>query len=213
MPLPNRVDPFGTIFATPERGGFMGNRGGRLHDARRTIVRRWTSKAWITCLLAFKDYRRREVMGPESYTELFFLDEATALAAGHRPCAECRRADYNRFKALFMEAQAALGVSVRTALDMDAVLHRERLARPRARARAADLPDAAMVALDGQAWLKLRDRLRVWTPGGYGASRSLPEGEVEVLTPVATLAVLRAGYPAQMDASAGAAPARDLDLT
>ena len=212
MPLPNRVDPFGTIFATPERGGFMGNRGGRLRGAEKTIVRRWASKAWITCLLAFKDYRRKEVMGPDSYTELFFLDEATALAAGHRPCAECRRADYNRFKALFVETQAGLGVSVRTALDMDAVLHAERLARPRARARAAELPDTAMVAIDGQAWLKLGDRLMAWAPGGYGAGRPLPEGEVEVLTPAAILAVLRAGYPAQVDASAGATPARDLDL-
>ena len=204
MPLPNRVDPFGTIFATEERGGFMGNRGGRLHDARKTIVRRWTSKAWITCLLAFKNYRRKEVMGPDSYTELFFLDEATALAAGHRPCAECRRADYNRFKALFVEAQAALGVNVRLAADLDAVLHAERLVRPRAGARAGDLPDAAMVAIDGQAWLKLGDRLLAWTPGGYGPSRALPEGEVEVLTPAAILAVLHAGYVAQVDASAGA---------
>ena len=212
MPLPNRVDPFGTIFATPERGGFMGNRGGRLRGAEKTIVRRWTSKAWITCLLAFKDYRRKEIMGPDSYTELFFLDEATALAAGHRPCAECRRADYNRFKALFTAAQADLGLSVRTALDMDTVLHRERLARPRARARAADLPEAAMVAIDGQAWLKLGDRLMAWTPGGYGAVLPLPAGEVEVLTPAATLAVLRAGYLAQVDGSAGAATARDLGL-
>jgi len=205
MPLPNRVDPFGTIFATPHRGAFMGNRGGRLHDTGKTIVRRWASKAWITCLLAFKDYRRKQVMG-DSYTELFFLDEATALAAGHRPCAECRRADYNRFKALFIEAQAAQGVTVRTAMEMDAVLHRERLARPRVTARAVDLPDGSMLVLDTQAWLKRDGRLWLWGPGGYQADRPLPADAVEVLTPGATLAVLAAGYAAHMDGSSAPWP-------
>jgi hypothetical protein len=196
MPLTNRVDPFGTIFATPHRGAWMGNRG-RLHDARRNLVRRWAGKCWITCALSFKDYHRPELMRPDSYTELFFLDEATAYAAGHRPCAECRRADYARFKAAFVQRHP----SVRTAADMDQILHRERIG-PRQGACPSDLPDGAMVALDGQAWLKRGAQLRLWTPGGYAGARSLPTEPVEVLTPPTTLAILAAGVPVQIAASA-----------
>jgi hypothetical protein len=201
MPLTNRVDPFGVIFATPHKGAWMGNRG-RLHDARKQVVRRWAGKTWITCALAFRDYRRRELMAADSYTELFFLDEATAYAAGHRPCAECRRADYNAFKAAFAAARPA--DDIRAALQMDVILHAERTAAVRARAPATALPDGAMIALGGQAFLKLGDGLRPWTPGGYGPARSLPGGEVEVLTPPAILAVLRAGLPVQIHGSAQA---------
>jgi hypothetical protein len=201
MPLPNRVDPFGVIFATPHRGAWMGNRG-RLHDGARRVVRRWAGKTWITCALSFRDYRRRELMAPDSYTELFFLGEATAYAAGHRPCAECRRRDYNAFKAAF--AAARPGDDIRTAGQMDAVLHAQRTAPVRDRALAADLPDGAMAAIDGRAFLKLGATLRAWTPGGYGAAQFPPQGEVEVLTPAAILAVLRAGLPVQVDGSARA---------
>lgn len=197
MPLQNRVDPFGALFATPHRGAWMGNRG-RLHDAQRNIVRRWAGKCWIACALQFKDYRRAALMRPDSYTELFFLDEATAYAAGHRPCAECRRADYNRFKAAF----TAVHPAARTAADLDAILHRERTG-PRAQARPADLPDGAMVAEAGQAWLKAGAALRLWTPAGYAEARALPQAAMDVLTPATTVALLRAGLPVQIDASAG----------
>lgn len=190
-PLRNRVDPFGRIFATPHRGQFMGNRG-RLHDAHRNVVRRWAGKCWITCALSFRDYYRPQMMRPDSYTELFFLDEPTALAAGHRPCAECRRADYNRFKALF--APTPLKAPSLKAGQIDAILHAERTARTRPRARPTDLPDGAMIALDGQPWLKRADHLHLWTPAGYTDTRPLPDTELDLLTPPSTVAVLRAGY-------------------
>ena len=205
MHLTNRVDPFGVIFATPHKGDWMGNRG-RLHDAHKQVVRRWAGKAWITCALDFRGRHRDEMMAPDSYTELFFLDEATAYAAGHRPCAECRRADYNRFKAAFGAAFPASrpGGAIVAAGQMDAILHAERTAAGRARAPAASLPDGAMAAIGGQAFLKLGDALRPWTPGGYDVAHALPGGEVEVLTPPAILALLRAGLPVQVHASARA---------
>src|SRR5438132_14289469 len=148
MPLQNRVDPFGELHAVAARGLFMGNRGGRIHRDDRTLPRRrWTSRAWICCRLAFKG-RHRTVWG-HSYTELFFLDEPTALAAGHRPCYECRRADANAFAAAWARAKG-LRTSPR-APAMDRVLHAERLAG-RAKRRHAmaldELPDGAMVAID-----------------------------------------------------------------
>ena len=201
MPLPNRVDPFGVIFATPHHGAWMGNRG-RLHDAGKHIRRRWAGKTWITCALSFRGRHRPELMAADSYTELFFLDEATAYAAGHRPCAECRRADYNRFKAAF--AASRPGEAVGKAAQMDAILHAERTAAVRARARASSLPDGAMAAIGGQAFLKRGGALSPWTPGGYGAPVPLPAGEVEVLTPPTILALLRAGLPVQFHPSARA---------
>lgn len=200
MPLQNRVDPFGTIFATECRGDLMGNRG-RLHDEHKAIVRAWGGKAWITCALAFNG-RKRLLMSPDSYTELFFLDEATALAAGHRPCAECRRADYNRFKTAFAQAQAAQGVAIRSASDIDGVLHRDRTRAGRQTERAAALPDGVMAVLDDQAWLKVGEALRLWTPAGYTLSRPLPAFELEILTPAATVAALQAGYVAHLHRSA-----------
>jgi len=200
MPLQNRVDPFGHIFAKPHKGSWMGNRGGRLHDEHRHIVKRWTNRTWIICVLAFKG-RRRTIMGPNTYTELFFMDEATALAAGHRPCAECRRADYNAFKVAFIESQARLGVTISTAADMDRILHQQRTERPRPMANASDLPDGAMAAFEGKPWLKLGYHLHLWTPGGYADRMALPGQDIEILTPAATLAVLRAGYRPQMGPS------------
>ena len=127
MPLQNRVTPTGEIIATPHRGLFTGNRG-IIHDpATRTLLaRRWANKAWLTCLCEFKG-RRREVMGGRSWTELFFLDEATAFAAGHRPCFFCRRDDANRFRAAWEQGNGVTNVLAR---DIDAVLHRERLGSP-----------------------------------------------------------------------------------
>jgi len=192
MPLANRVDPFGKLFATPARGLLMGNRGGRLHDENKKLgARRWASKQWICCRLEFNN-RHREVWG-NGYTELFFLDEVTALAAGHRPCFECRRKDADHFAALFFrEKQRA------TAAEMDKVLHAERLAgkAKRTHRRSIDaLPDGAMIALAGQPFAVRGNRLLPWTPRGYAAPQRRPRTKgVDVLTPPAILAVLSRGY-------------------
>lgn len=192
MPLQNRVTPFGEIVAAAERGTLMGNRGGRLHDAERRLTRRrWASRAWIACLLQFKG-RRREVMQPNRYTELFFLDEAAAFAAGHRPCFECRRVDALRFRDAFGAARAD---------EIDRALHAERLGR-KPEVDVAGLPDGAMVALDGAAWLVWRGALRRWSFAGYGATRP-PAGRALLLTPPGAVAAFRNGYAPAAHASAG----------
>ncbi|MEO1329622.1 MAG: hypothetical protein AAFW46_08170 [Pseudomonadota bacterium] len=200
MPLQNRVDPFGEISARPERGTLMGNRGGRLHDAdKRLGRRRWVSKSWIACQLCFKG-RAREVMGP-SYTELFFLDEATALAAGHRPCFECRRADAIAFAEAWA-ASAGLEAPPRAA-EMDRTLHEERLMRRFGRrskskrsfeARLSSLPSGAMVALWGASWLVADDYLLRWSHAGYVQAIRPLDGMARVLTPPSIVGALRAGY-------------------
>ena len=164
MPLPNRVDPFVTLVATRARGTLLGNRGGRIHnDERRLTARRWTSKQWICCRLDFNN-RHRKVWG-DSYTELFFLDEVTALTAGHRPCFECRRQDAERFAALFSgQAKRA------SAPAMDKILHAERLdgKAKRTHRRAIDtLPDGAMIVRAGEAFAVRGNSLLHWTPAGY----------------------------------------------
>jgi len=191
-PLRNRVDPFGELWSTPARGALMGNRGGRFHREDRTLGRRrWASRQWIACVCEFKN-RRREVWGA-GYTELFFFDEPTALAAGHRPCFECRRADAEAFRRAW-NSQAPP-----SAPEMDAALHRERLneeGRKRIHAAPiADLPDGAMIARDSGAFAVLRDRLLPWSFSGYGAPIPRPRRELaEVLTPPSIVAVLAAGY-------------------
>jgi hypothetical protein len=200
MPLQNRVTPFGDLVATTARGGLMGNRGGRLHDGRRKLTaRRWVSKQWICCRLDFNG-RHRTVWG-ESYTELFFLDEVTAFAAGHRPCFECRRKDAERFAALFSK-QAARA----SAAAMDARLHAERLdghSKRTHRRAFAGLPDGAMVVIDGKAHAARGDRVLPWTPAGYERAQPRPNGDVEVLTPPSILAVLARGYAPLWHESAG----------
>ena len=192
MPLQSRVSPFGELFATPARGTLMGNRGGRLHDAQRKLsMRRWVNRAWICCRLAFND-RHRKVWG-NSYTELFFLDEVTAFAAGHRPCFECRRKDAERFALLFSgKTQRA------SAAAMDKILQAERLdgkAKRSHRAKLDSLPDGAMISLDGDAFAVRGQSLLKWTPGGYSQPRSRPRGiDVDVLTPPSIVTVLRRGY-------------------
>ena len=195
MPLQNRVDPFGELFVTSARGLFMGNRGGRFHtDAQRLTSRRWVSPQWICCVTRFKQ-RKRDVWG-RFYTELFFLDEPTALAAGHRPCFECRRKDAEAFTEYWRQAQS-LTVRPRAA-DMDEVLHRERLngkAKRRHRRSVDDLPDGAFISLDGAAFAVHGDALLRWTAAGYEERAPRPGGiMVDVLTPPAILDVLRAGY-------------------
>ena len=196
MPLQNRVTPFGEIIATQQRGMFMGNRGGQIHDIATKSLggRRWASKAWICCLTAFKD-RQRAVMGA-SYTELFFLDEVTAFAAGHRPCFECRRHDSLAFSDLWRTARDL--TERPRAAEMDAVLHRERLDGKSKRTHPAnlkDLPNGCAINLDGEAWALNGDRLLRWTAGGYIEARPRNIlGPADVLTPPSIVAVLRAGY-------------------
>ena len=202
MPLPDRVSPFGELFATPARGTLMGNRGGRIHtDDRKLTSRRWASRQWICCVLDFKG-RQRDVWG-RYYTELFFLDEVTAFAAGHRPCFECRRKDAERFAKLFSgEGKRA------TATAMDQVLHAERLDGKvkRLHRRALDsLPDGAMIARDNEAFAVRGPQLLRWTPSGYDRAVPRPrEIEVDVLTPPSILNVLEAGYVPRWHSSSGA---------
>ena len=195
MALQNRVTPFGEIVAVPERGTFTGNRG-IIHDpASRTLLRRrWTSKAWIVCLCAYKGVRR-PVMARRSWTELFFLDEATALAAGHRPCFYCRRADAEAFRAAWA---AGNGVSPPRAAAIDAVLHGERLDRGAKRLHplalpVTALPDGAMVAAGGDALLVVGGRALRWSPGGYREVAGAVFAD-RLITPPSSVAALAAGY-------------------
>ena len=191
MPRQNRVTPRGELIAVEARGTFMGNRG-CLHDAAGSIRRPWQLKRWIICELEFKG-RHRPVMQPGHYTELFFLDEATALAAGHRPCAECRRDAYRAFLAAWVTNRPSAGPL--TAGAVDEVLHRERIAPPW-QAPLDTLPDGAFVALPGdpRPFLVLGDTLMAWTPGGYTDRIARSLATVEVLTPRSTVEALRAGY-------------------
>lgn len=207
MPRRNRVTPFGELVATPERGTLFGNRG-VLHDAGGVIRRPWQVRRWLVCVLEFRG-RRRTVMTPDRYTELFFLDEATALAAGHRPCAECRRARFLDFCRAWKSARPADGGAGRPTADaIDRRLHAERVGRDRAKrtytAALDGLPDGVFVDDgDGQACLLWRGRLLAWTPGGYRESRPRPRGpKVQVLTPRSTVAAIRAGYVPEVHATA-----------
>ena len=205
MPLQNRVTPDGHIIATRARGTLMGNRGGMMHRLDQTLgPRRWISKAWITCRLSYKG-RWREVMGPNAYTELFFLDEATAFAAGHRPCYECRRADAVAFAELWAEVRS--GEKRARASEMDAILHSERLndAQQKAvfQAQIQDLPTGAMVRWRDGAYLVIGGRLFRWAPEGYKAAIDVdPSMMVDVLTPPSILDVFRAGYDADVHETA-----------
>ena len=203
MPLQNRVTPRGEIVATPHRGLFTGNRG-IIHDpATKTLLnKRWSSPAWLTCVCEFRG-RRRDVMGGRSWTELFFLDEATAFAAGHRPCFFCRRDDALRFRAAW---QAGNGVTHVSAPEMDAVLHRERLAGRNKRLHALPspigrLPDGAMVALDGESYAIAKGRMLRWSFDGYYRTR-IDAGAAMLLTPPSTLRALQSGYRAMLHPSA-----------
>ena len=186
MPLQNRVTPLGELVATPARGLVYGNRG-CLHDAGGRIRRDFAVKRWLACRLEFRGRRRSPLLQPGRYTELFFLDEATALAAGHRPCAECRREDYERFAELVGARADAI----------DERLHAERLdgrARRLHPAVLEDLPDGAFVLEDGEPRLVLGRRLLAWTPAGYERPRPRPAGRAALITPPTLVSVLRSGW-------------------
>jgi hypothetical protein len=201
-PARNRVTPLGEIVAIPLRGGWTGNRG-ILHRGRE-IVRFHASDLWITCALEFRG-RRREQWQPHHYTFLYFHDEAVSLAAGHRPCAECRRDSYNAYRSAWADG---LGVLQPAAKEVNRQLHRERIV-PRTHRRRlhelpwAELPDGTFVWLDGAACLSLDGCLVEWTHAGYGAARPRPaRGLASAITPPSTVAALQAGYPVQIDESA-----------
>jgi hypothetical protein len=195
MPLQNRVTPSGEIIATAHRGLFTGNRG-IIHDpnTKTLLSKRWASKAWLACVCEFRG-RRREVMGGRSWTELFFLDEATAFAAGHRPCFFCRRDDAVRFRAAWEEGNRVENLR---AAEIDATLHRERLSGGKKRLHALpmpvdELPDGAMLQEGAESYLIVKGRALLWSPGGY---REAPNAikDATLLTPPSTLRALSAGY-------------------
>lgn len=198
MRYQNRVTPFGQLIATSARGTLMGNRG-ILHDAQQQVIKRWAHQQWIHCVLDFKG-RRRQIMSPGKYTELFFLDEPTALAAGHRPCGECQRPKYKQFKALM---EAIHGRSLKSA-EIDKILHKERLMWQTGKrtkqkrtfsAELQTLPDFTFVAIDESTYLWRNGEIQRWTPFGYDSAEKIEKGrEVEVLTPFSIVEVLRRGY-------------------
>ncbi|MGP3790057.1 hypothetical protein [Pseudomonas sp. B392_1p] len=202
MPLKNRVDPHSQLHAIPARGTFMGNRG-RLHNAARQIVRQWKGHPWITCTLSFKDYQRPGMMMPNSYTELFFLDEPTAYAAGHRPCAECRRPAYKLFKAAWARAfPEQLDLSAKA---IDNLLHAARLNADGSQrtwiAKLADLPDGCMIEHAGECVLLWRGEQWRWSFAGYTPLQPAIaiQQYITVLTPEPIVRLFAAGLAAALD--------------
>jgi len=198
MPLQNRVTPFGEIVAVPERGTMMGNRG-ILHDAHGRVRRAWAGKLWICCLLEFRG-RRDPVMAPGHYTRLFFLDEPTALAAGHRPCAYCRREAYRAFQSAWAAGNSSLGFGpTPRAAEMDRVLHEERIGPGGSKrlheADLASLPDGSFIQEhERSALLVWRGTLWRWSPAGYRDAGPVRPGFVLSLTPPSIVASLASGY-------------------
>ncbi|MEM8530734.1 MAG: hypothetical protein AAGF95_07820 [Chloroflexota bacterium] len=208
MPLQNRVTPYSSIEVAPARGLLMGNRGCLHNDQRELVSQRWRHRAWISCVLQHGD-RRRTLMQPRHYTELFFLDEAVALAAGHRPCALCRRAAFEAFR-------TAVSTQSRVrATQLDAMLHSERVARMRGQVSWRDtlgnLPDGSMIVLPDvpdQVWLKHKGCLLRWSHVGYDCAIPLSDAQiVEVLTPPTIRCALAAGYEPILHSSVGGSSA------
>jgi len=195
MPLPNRIRPDGSLFADPARGTLFGNRGGRFHDPVMQALpqRLFATKQWICCVLSFKG-RQRDVWG-RYYTELFFCDEVTALAAGHRPCVECRRRDAHAYRAALV---AGLGLAQEPLFpEIDERLDRERRdgrQKRLHRLEARDLPDGAMIAAGGEFLALKGDAALLWSPAGYAERRARPGGLVAVVTPPSSLAALVNDY-------------------
>jgi hypothetical protein len=200
--LQNRVDPFGNIIKTAARGAWMGNRG-ILHDDKQQVLRPFKLKAWITCKLEFKD-RKRTVMAPNRYTELFFLDEATSFAAGHRPCFECRRDDFNKFKSLWLKGNPEYNLDAKTSIQkIDEVIHKERTNKDRSkvtfREDTDNIPNGTFILINRDPFLVLNGLMYLWSPFGYEKGVSLPDTDIlTVLTPVSVVNTFRAGYVPQI---------------
>jgi hypothetical protein len=208
MPLQNRISPFSMITATPERGAWTGNRG-VIHNANKEIVRNHAVKYWITCVLEYKNFQRK-VMTPNRWTELFFLDEATAFAAGHRPCGFCRNADFKRFKKLWLLANGEqYGLAENVKMDViDQLIHLERLDKKgnqkTFKANLSTLPDGTFVSLNdsAEAYLWVQQNLYKWSFSGYTKVLEFERNQaVNVLTPFGYVEVFRAGYLPQIHVS------------
>jgi len=190
MSFQNRVNPYGEICFTHHRGKYMGNRG-HLHNEKQAIIRNYQLKRWIFCLLDFKE-RKRTIMQPGRYTELFFLDEVTALAAGHRPCAECQRYKYEMFKNIWCESNHLPSMS---APEMDEYLHAERTNQNKILMSFKSIPDFVMVEFNSKPYLKYMDQIFEWSFGGYNGPGKITTTEmVRVLTPPSIINTIRAGY-------------------
>lgn len=200
--LQNRVDPFGNIIRTKARGSWMGNRG-ILHNDDKKILRPFKSKAWLTCNLEYHG-RKRQVMAPNRYTELFFLDEAVSFAAGHRPCFECRRTDFNRFKSFWLQGNPEFKFDEKTPFQkIDQILHNERIDRNKSKVifeeSANNIPDGSFISFKNEAFLALDKLFFLWSPFGYDKGIPLPDADkLAVLTPKSVVNAFRAGYTPQM---------------
>ena len=203
--LQNRVDPFGNLIKTQARGSWMGNRG-ILHNDEQEVLRPYKLNAWITCKLEFKG-RRREVMAPKRYTELFFLDEATSFAAGHRPCFECRRNDYNRFKTLWIKGNPEYNFDEETPIkEIDDILHKERIDENNMKLTYEEdinaIPNGTFVLIDNKPYLVFGKNIYLWTPFGYEKGMALPASDtLTVLTPKSVVNTFRVGYLPQISFS------------
>lgn len=202
MPLPNGVDPRGNIHSVCPHAGWLGNRGILHRGSGKHAVRyrAWAHKSWITCLLHVPGLHR-DLMQEGSYTELFFLDEATAFSAGHRPCGQCRRARFNVFKAAWIAAnRPMMKEKVETTREIDRALHADRTTADGQMARweatFLELPSGAFIEYEGHPALKWKDRLLPWSHAGYGASLPAPQGnrQVTVLTPRSIVAMYAKGF-------------------
>jgi hypothetical protein len=200
--LQNRVDPYGNIIRTPARGHWMGNRG-VLHNVDKQIVRLFKSKAWITCVLEHKGIRRT-VMTPDRWTELFFRDEATSFSAGHRPCCECRRKDFNNFKHFWLNGNPEYGFNERVSIqEIDKILHAERILKDGSKVSYEEiighLPDGSFVEWRGRSGLILDGLVFPWSPGGYSNGEKFERNSlIKVLTPRSIVNTFRAGYRPQI---------------
>lgn len=207
MPLQNRVNPFGDLQAVNARGNLLGNRG-VLHDQGRNIVRPWARKAWVTCVLEYPGYER-PVFEPGNYSQLFFLDEVTAFAAGHRPCGSCRNQRYREFRTQWLSANPELVAGGTVAIAaIDKVLHAERAVRGGAKVTFESpvdtLPFGTFIESAGAAYLVTDTVLLPWSFHGYGRAIPLPERStpVTVLTPASIVRMFRHGFRPQVDESA-----------
>ena len=205
MALQNRVDPWGNLHAVNARGNWMGNRG-ILHNSDKQIITQWRHKQWVTCALSFKG-RQREIFAPNSYSELFFLDEATALAAGHRPCAECRREKHKEFKTIWFQANPQFGNETSSISVIDKQLHLERVDRAKNKvtfnAIVSSLPEGTIFEHESNSYLIWEDQYFLWTHHGYMKTMQAVSIDtcVAVLTPASIVAIYRLGFKPQIHPS------------
>ncbi len=196
MPLQNRVDPWGNIFTTSSRGTFLGNRG-ILHNGKKQIIKPYQHQSWVTCQLKYKD-RKRKLMSPHNYTELFFLDEATAFAAGHRPCCQCRRERYIEFKYFWVKANLKKPVDDVRISEINTIMHKDRInkrVKNTYKSKLKELPDGAFFSNNGSAYMKYKNKIYLWSFEGYCHQNNinLPD-EIDVLTPKSIVNAFELGF-------------------